>query len=77
MENLIANRIKNARILKCMSQQDIADELEVSKQMISKYEKGEYFDLSFPQSLYKSNGMFAFFYRRISLTSGPIGLSFT
>ena len=41
MENLIANRIKNARILKCMSQQDIADELEVSKQMISKYEKGE------------------------------------
>jgi len=41
MENLVANRIKNARILKCLSQQNVADEIGISKQMISKYEKGE------------------------------------
>lgn len=41
MENLVANRIKNARILKCLSQQNVADEIGVSKQMVSKYEKGE------------------------------------
>ncbi|ARV07074.1 DNA-binding protein [Polaribacter sp. SA4-10] len=41
MENIIANRIKNARILKCLSQQNIADELGITKQMVSKYEKGE------------------------------------
>ncbi|MCP4971750.1 MAG: ImmA/IrrE family metallo-endopeptidase [Arcobacter sp.] len=40
MENLVAYRIKNARKLKGLSQQDIADELEISKQMVSKYEKG-------------------------------------
>ncbi|NJW52220.1 helix-turn-helix domain-containing protein [Salinimicrobium oceani] len=41
MENLVAHRIKNARILKCLSQQNVADEIGVSKQMVSKYEKGE------------------------------------
>lgn len=41
MENQVANRIKNARILKCLSQQNVADELGVSKQMVSKYENGE------------------------------------
>jgi Zn-dependent peptidase ImmA (M78 family)/DNA-binding XRE family transcriptional regulator len=41
MEKLVANRIKNARILKCLSQQNVADELGVSKQMVSKYENGE------------------------------------
>ena len=41
MKNLVANRIKNARTLKCLSQQNVADELGVSKQMISKYENGE------------------------------------
>ena len=41
MENLVAQRIKNARILKCLSQQNVADEIGVSKQMVSKYEKGE------------------------------------
>jgi len=46
MENLIAYRIKNARKLKLLSQQEVADELGVSKQMISKYEKG----LSIPDS---------------------------
>lgn len=40
MENVVAYRIKNARILKGLSQQDVAGELGVSKQMISKYEKG-------------------------------------
>ncbi|MEE9361251.1 MAG: XRE family transcriptional regulator [Cellulophaga sp.] len=40
MENLIAYRIKNARKLKGLSQQEIADELSISKQMVSKYEKG-------------------------------------
>lgn len=41
MENLVANRIKNARILKSYSQQYVADELGVSKQMVSKYENGD------------------------------------
>lgn len=40
MENIVAYRIKNARKLKGLSQQDIADELQISKQMVSKYEKG-------------------------------------
>ncbi len=41
MKNLVANRIKNARVLNCLSQQNVANEIGVSKQMISKYEKGE------------------------------------
>ena len=41
MKNIVANRIKNARILKCMSQQNVADAISISKQMVSKYEKGE------------------------------------
>jgi len=41
MENLVANRIKNARVLKCLSQQNVADEIGISKQMVSKYESGE------------------------------------
>ncbi len=40
MKNIIAYRIKNARKLKLLSQQEVAAELGVSKQMISKYEKG-------------------------------------
>lgn len=40
MENLVAYRIKNARKLKGFSMQKVADELQVSKQMISKYENG-------------------------------------
>ncbi|RPD96558.1 ImmA/IrrE family metallo-endopeptidase [Aureibaculum marinum] len=41
MKNLVANRIKNARVLNCLSQQNVADELGVSKQMVSKYENGD------------------------------------
>jgi len=41
MKNLVANRIKNAKILKSLSQQNVANELDVSKQMVSKYENGE------------------------------------
>lgn len=40
MEKIIAYRIKNARKLRLLSQQEVADELGVSKQMVSKYEKG-------------------------------------
>lgn len=40
MKNLIAYRIKNARKLKQLTQQEVADKIGVSKQMISKYEKG-------------------------------------
>jgi len=46
MESILAYRIKNARKLKCLTQQEVADEIGVSKQMISKYEKG----LSTPNS---------------------------
>lgn len=47
MENLVAYRIKNARKLRGLSMQEVADELDVSKQMISKYEKG----LTIPNSV--------------------------
>ena len=43
---MVAYRIRNARKLKVLSLQDIADELGISKQMISKYEKG----ISIPNS---------------------------
>jgi Zn-dependent peptidase ImmA (M78 family) len=46
MENIVAYRIKNARKLQGLSLQDVADELDVSKQMVSKYEKG----ISIPNS---------------------------
>lgn len=41
MEILLGNKIKSARILNALSQQKLADKTSVSKQMISKYEKGE------------------------------------
>ncbi|MBC7407358.1 MAG: helix-turn-helix domain-containing protein [Arcicella sp.] len=41
MKDIIAQRIKNARDLRGVSQQEIADFIGVSKQMISKYEKGD------------------------------------
>ena len=40
MENIIAYRIRSARKLKGLTLQNVADELGVTKQMISKYEKG-------------------------------------
>lgn len=40
MENIVAYRIKNARILKGLTLQAVADYVGVSKQMISKYENG-------------------------------------
>jgi len=46
MENIVAYRMRNARKLKGLSLQDVADELGVSKQMISKYENG----ISIPSS---------------------------
>lgn len=41
MKEIISQKIKNARALKGFSQQELADMIGVSKQMISKYEKGE------------------------------------
>lgn len=41
MDNIIAYRVKNARKLKGLTLQEVADELGVSKQMISKYENGK------------------------------------
>lgn len=41
MKEIISQKIKNARALKGLSQQELADMIGVSKQMISKYEKGE------------------------------------
>ena len=46
MNDIVSYRIKNARKLNGLSQQEVADEVGVSKQMISKYEKG----LSIPDS---------------------------
>lgn len=41
MKEIISQKIKNARALKGLSQQELADMIGVSKQMICKYEKGE------------------------------------
>lgn len=41
METIVAQRIRNSRIHKNLSLQQVADAVGVSKQMISKYEKGE------------------------------------
>jgi transcriptional regulator with XRE-family HTH domain len=38
MKEIISQKIKNARALKGLSQQELADMIGVSKQMISKYE---------------------------------------
>jgi Zn-dependent peptidase ImmA (M78 family)/DNA-binding XRE family transcriptional regulator len=40
MENVVAYRMRNARKLNGLSLQNVADELHVSKQMISKFETG-------------------------------------
>lgn len=74
MENTIAYRIKNARKLQLLSQQEVADELGVSKQMISKYEKG----LSIPDSskLIKLASLFGqkidYFFRAYKVALGEI-----
>src|SRR5690554_5540840 len=74
MENLIAYRIKNARKLNLLSQQEVADELGVSKQMISKYERG----LSIPDStkLIKLSKLFGqkidYFFRAYMVELGEI-----
>ncbi|MDI9863340.1 XRE family transcriptional regulator [Flectobacillus sp. DC10W] len=41
MKEIVSSKIKQARILQAMSLQDLADRIGVSKQMISKYEKGD------------------------------------
>lgn len=41
MKEIVSQKIKSARALKGFSQQELADLIGVSKQMISKYEKGE------------------------------------
>jgi len=41
MKTIISQKIKSARSLKGISQQELADAIGVTKQMISKYEKGE------------------------------------
>ena len=41
MKEVVSHKIKNARTLKGFSQQELADLVGVSKQMICKYEKGE------------------------------------
>jgi len=41
METIVAARIKNSRIQKGYSLQEVADKVGVSKQMINKYEKGD------------------------------------
>lgn len=46
MNSILSNKIKSGRTLRALSQQKLADEVGVSKQMISKYEKG----LSVPSS---------------------------
>ena len=41
MEAIIGQRIKNSRVHKSLSLQEVADNIGVSKQMISKYEQGK------------------------------------
>lgn len=41
METVVASRIRNSRIQKGFSMQEVAEKIGVSKQMINKYEKGD------------------------------------
>ena len=41
MKNIVSIKIKQGRLLNAFSLQDLADMIGVSKQMISKYEKGD------------------------------------
>ena len=41
METIIGQRIKNSRIHKGLSLQEVAEKIGVSKQMINKYEQGK------------------------------------
>lgn len=41
MKEIVSQKIKNARVINALSQQDLADMIGVSKQMISKYENGD------------------------------------
>lgn len=41
MEAIIGQRIKNSRVHKSLSLQDVADNIGVSKQMVNKYELGK------------------------------------
>lgn len=41
METVFSNKVKSARKLRAWSQQNLADKIDVSKNMISKYERGE------------------------------------
>ncbi len=74
MKNLIAYRIKNARKLKLLSQQEVADKIGVSKQMISKYERG----VSIPDStkLIKLANLFGqkidYFFRTYKVELGEV-----
>jgi Zn-dependent peptidase ImmA (M78 family)/DNA-binding XRE family transcriptional regulator len=74
MKNIIAYRIRNARKLQLLSQQEVANEVGVSKQMISKYEKGE----SIPDSskLIKLANLFGqkvdYFFRAFKVELGEV-----
>ena len=74
MKKIIAYRIRNARKLNGFSQQKVADALGVSKQMISKYEKG----LSIPNSskLIKLANLFGqkvdYFFRPFKVELGEV-----
>ncbi len=41
MKNIFSKRLKSARLIKGYSMQDLAVMLNVSKQMVSKYENGK------------------------------------
>ncbi|REC56268.1 DNA-binding protein [Chryseobacterium piscium] len=74
MKSSVAQRIKNSRIHKGFSQQEVADHLGVSKQMISKYEMGK----SLPESskIIKLSKLFGqkpdYFFRKAEVEIGEI-----
>lgn len=74
MKNITAYRLKNARLLKGLTLQNIAEELGISKQMVSKYEKG----ISIPDSgkLLKLSKLFDqkidYFFRAFQVDFGEV-----
>ncbi|WNJ21303.1 XRE family transcriptional regulator [Pontibacter sp. G13] len=74
MNPQIAQRIKRARLLNCLSQQELAEALGISKQMVSRYEKGDTIPAS--QKLIQLANLFEvkvdFFFQTLNLELGEI-----
>ena len=74
MESIIGQRIRNSRVHKGLSMQEVADNIGVSKQMINKYEQGKSMPTS--EKLIALSKLFQqkvdYFFRKPEVTIGEI-----